>query len=400
MLFSKKKDSGTSSKKKLSKEEKKKAKAEKKKKKSNNKDSKKKDSKKKDKKKNAPARVAEKEHVFRDVRYFRYMPYSLLVALVCFLIGGIWIGYNNHQQKVEAARQSMPIGTQLPLSQGNAKGNLKVGGIIVSKDHKHMAVSISYDQTAHTNLSAFGSNYFMWLVSSPDFPVKDVHLKYGFFGTDGNGVLQINSDKPLPNEAFVVMLADKSNLVNANQLSASGADDDQDDIDKSITAQLAEGNLNNNDDNNNNNQNSSSANTKANIPVYYVRLNPYYAKTVKTWDNERELCDELFVKDNLKKLKQQMNHDTSQLKEAKRTLKEYNRRLAINPQDQNAQQDQQSMEQQIQSLQESYNSAKKQYDRDISYRISEHILGDEATKFHVIQTTNLQFFGNAGPGGS
>ena len=98
MLFSKKKDSGTSSKKKLSKKEKKTAKAEK----NNNKDSRKKES----KKKKTPNRVSEKEHVFRDVRYFRYMPYSLLVALICFLIGGIWIGYNNHQQKVEAARQS------------------------------------------------------------------------------------------------------------------------------------------------------------------------------------------------------------------------------------------------------------------------------------------------------
>lgn len=389
MLFKKKKKSENDLKKKPSKVNKKNKKKDKSKKKA-------------EKEKNVPNRVSEKEHVFKDVRYFRYMPYSLLVALV-LLIGGVgWMAYNNHQYSVEQSRLSMPKGTQLPLFKGTAKGQaqLTIGDSIVSPDKKHMAVSIQYNQAAHMNMSAFGNKYHLWLVTDKGYPVKNIHMKYGFFGTDGNGVLQISSDKPFRNQAIVVMLIDESNLVTEDELNSSSSPVADNNIDKSITAQLAEGNMNNNSQDDGTNANGNSHKSSG-PPIYYMRLNPYSAEKVnREWDNERELCDLLFVNSNLKKLKKQMNSVRSRLKSAQETLDECNRRLEVNPQDQYATEKKQNMEDSINSLQSTYNQDLKQYKKDKAYRISKHILGDEADSFRVIETNNMSYFGNSGSGSS
>lgn len=388
MLFKKKKKSESDLKKKQSKTDKKVKKKTAKKEKSK-------------KEKNVPNRVSEKEHVFRDVRYFRYMPYSLLIALV-LLIGGVgWMAYNNHQYSVEQSRLSMPKGTQLPLFKGTAKGQaqLTIGDSIISPDKKHMAISIQYNADAHKNMSAFGNQYHLWLVTDKGYPVKNIHMKYGFFGTDGNGVLQISSDKPFRNQAIVVMLIDESNLVTEDELNDSSSPVADNNIDKSITAQLAEGNMNN--DNQDNNAATSSSQKSSGPPIYYMRLNPYSAKKVNQgWENERELCDLLFVNSNLKKLKKQMNSVRSQLKATEKTLEECNKRLEVNPQDQYATEKKQSMEDSINSLQNTYDQDLKQYEKDKSYRISKHILGDEADSFRVIETNNMSYFGNSGSGNS
>lgn len=383
MLFKKKKKSGNGSKKELSKVNK-------------EKDTSKKKAK---KEKNTPNRVNEKEHVFKDVRYFRYMPYSLLIALI-LLIGGVgWMAYNNHQYAVEQGRLSMPKGTQLPLFKGTAKGQaeLSIGDSIISPDKKHMAVSIQYNSDAHKNMSSFGNQYRLWLVTSKGYPVKNIHMKYGFFGTDGNGVLQISSDKPFRNQAIVVMLIDESNLATENELDSSESPVADNNIDKTITAQLAEGNMNNSQDNGNSNSSQKSSGP----PIYYMRLNPYSAKKVKqNWNNERELCDLLFVNSNLKKLEKQMESARNKLKTAQKTLDECNKRLEINPQDQYAIEKKQNMENSISTLQNTYNQDLKQYKEDKAYRISKHILGDEANTFRIKETNNMSYFGNNDSGNS
>lgn len=393
MLFGKKKKSENGSKKKPSKEDKKKAKSKKKNNKKND----------KEKNKNSSARVSEKEHVFRDVKYFRYMPYSLLVAVV-LLIGGFgWMAYNNHQYSVEQSRLSMPMGTQLPLFKGTAKGSaqLTLGNSIISPDRKHMAVSIQYNADAHQYMSSFGYKYHLWLVADKGYPAQQIHMKYGFFGTDGNGILQISSDKPFRNQAIVVMLIDESNMVTSDQLNDSSSPVANDNnIDKSITAQLAAGNMNNSSQDGNNNANSNSQ--KSSGPaIYYMRLNPYSAKKAsKPWKDERELCDMLFVDSNLKKLKKQMNQTQEKLDSAKDTLNEYNERLKINPQDENAIQGKQNIEDSISNLQQTYKTDLKQYNRDKRYEISNNILGKEAHSFRTILTNDMSYFGNSGSGSS
>lgn len=345
-------------------------------------------------KNNDIVRVAEKEHVSADVRLFKYMPIALMLAVFCFIIGFGDIGWQNHQYKVAQGKLAMPNNTQLPLFKGQSKGTLTLKNAILSQNHKQIAVSIGYDDDAHKQLSSFGNKYKLWLIAPNGYPVQGVRLKYGFFGTDGNGILQINSDKPLPNQAFVVVIVDAGHLVTTEQIETGSDSYTDDDINQSITSQLATGNTDSSDESSSSNGNKSN-NTP---PMYYVRINPYSIQhTNINWgNNDRELVESLFVKHNLKKIRKKINKDKKQLKEAENTREEYEDRLKINPQDQTAAEGKDSLDSTINSLQQSINTQQKNYERISKARFGENILGKQQTKHHNLLTNNMEYFTNSG----
>ena len=343
--------------------------------------------------KNAPVRVTEKERVPADVRLFRWFPRLMAIGIVLICVGFGWIFFANHQAKVAKAAQSMPNGTQLPLYQGTEKGKLTLQNVVLSKNGKQMAASIAYDSDAHTELSSFGKNYGLWVIAPNGYPVKDLHVKYGFFGTDGNAVLQISSDHPLKPQAFVVILVDKAQLVTARDISNGSATTDCD-IDQSITAQLSTGSTGSNGAN----SDSSSSAISNKASMYYVRLNPANAKQANfNWDgNEKPLVEALFINKNLNKIRKTIKTNNIQLKQAKKTLAEYNQRLQINPQDTTAQQGKQSLENTISGLEQSNDAQNKQLKRLETADISKDILGQQQTKFRFILTDKLSMFSNSG----
>lgn len=389
------------------KEEKKRLKKEKKKnKKGKQKDTSKKDSQKKN---DGPQRVSEKEHLFSDVKLFRIMPILLVLSVLFIVIGWSGMAYNTHKYNVAQGRVSMKQGETLPLYYGTQenqqKGTLKIGRSIISKDHKQMAVSIQYDSNAHQNLSAFGNEYRLFFVCTPKYPAQNIHVKYGFFGTDGNGVLQITSDKPFVNEAFDIIMVDKQDLVsNSETLGGSDSNDmDSDQLDKSITAQLSNGTLAG-DNSTDTTSTSDSALAGKHLPAsYYIRLNPYSAKQVDlNWgDNELKLVDNLFVKHNLAKIQKSIEKEKVQLKQAKNTLAEYDHRLSVNPNDSYAQNGKESIEQQISELQSDIKTDQKNFETIKKARLSKEILGEEANTYKLLRTPSLdrvQTIGGSGSG--
>lgn len=372
------------------KEEKKRLKKEKKKKN----DTSKKDS---SKKNEGPKRVSEKEHLFSDVKLFRIMPILFVLAFVFLVVGWGGMAYNTHKYNVAQGKVSMKQGETLPLYYGTQenqqKGTLKIGRSILSKDHKQMAVSIQYDSNAHQNLSAFGDEYKLFFVCTPKYPAQNIHVKYGFFGTDGNGVLQITSDKPFINEAFDIIMVDKQDLVSNNEtLSGSNSNDmDSDQLDKSITAQLSNGTLADSDSNDTTTDSNSALAGKHWPASYYIRLNPYSAKQVDlNWNNnELKLVDNLFVKHNLTKIQKSIESEKSQLKQANNTLAEYNHRLSVNPNDSYAQQGKENMEERISDLQDDIQKDEKNFETIKKARLSKEILGDEANTFKLLRTPSL-----------
>lgn len=350
-------------------------------------------------KKNEVVRVAEKEHVFPDVRLFRYMPILFMISCLLMAGGFSYMGWENHEYKVAQGRLAMPNNTQLPLFKGQPKGVLTLKSVALSEDGKQMAASIGYDDDAHTQMSSFGKKYKLWVVAPNGYPIQDLKVKYGFFGTDGNAVLQVNSKHKLPNEAIVVIIVDAGHMVTQEDLEGSTDTDTSDDsIDQSITAQLATGSTTDSESGNTAANSSSNPNAKGAIPMYYVRLNPYSAKhTDVNWgDNERLMVDHLFVKHNLNHIQHQINSNKTKLKEAKSTRAEYNHRLKINPQDKTASEGKAGMDDEIKSLNDSITSQEANYKRLSKARFSKHVLGQQQTKFHYILTQNMQYFANNG----
>ena len=350
-------------------------------------------------KKNEVVRVAEKEHVFPDVRLFRYMPILFMISCLLMAGGFSYMGWENHEYKVAQGRLAMPNNTQLPLFKGQPKGVLTLKSVALSEDGKQMAASIGYDDDAHTQMSSFGKKYKLWVVAPNGYPIQDLKVKYGFFGTDGNAVLQVNSKHKLPNEAIVVIIVDAGHMVTQEDLEGSTDTDTSDDsIDQSITAQLATGSTTDSESGNTAANSSSNPNAKGAIPMYYVRLNPYSAKhTDVNWgDNERLMVDHLFVKHNLNHIQHQINSNKTKLKEAKSTRAEYNHRLKINPQDKTASEGKAGMDDEIKSLNDSIASQEANYKRLSKARFSKHVLGQQQTKFHYILTQNMQYFANNG----
>lgn len=315
--------------------------------------------------------------------------------LSCFMVfGGFgYLGWQNHEYKVAQSKLAMPNNTQLPLFRGTAKGNLTLKNVMLSKNHCQMAASIGYDDDAHRQLSAFGNKYKLWVVAPNGYPVKDLKVKYGFFGTDGNAILQVNSDKPLPNKAIVIIIVDAGNLVSNEELENGTGGTSDEDIDQSITAQLATGSTQGSSD-----ASSVTTNVSDSVPMYYVRLNPYSAKhTNINWgDNEHELVESLFVKRNLRHIKHQIKINQRKLKQAKITKAEYDKRLKINSQDQTATDGKQEMESTIKGLNTSIEAQNKNYNRLSKARFGKNVLGDQQTKHKSLLTENMQYFTNTG----
>ena len=95
-----------------------------------------------------------------------------------------------------------------------------------------MAIEINYDDTARKTMSSFGYKYKLYLLAAPNYPADNIKLKYGYFSTDGNGVLQIHSKNgKLKNQAFIVGLGDRSGMVDADNLGVNQVTED--DVDNS-----------------------------------------------------------------------------------------------------------------------------------------------------------------------
>lgn len=356
---------------------------------SKKKDKKENPKKKKNEKKNKkPQNVksSEKEVVFKDVRLFRIMPIIFMAGIALIATGAGMAKYANYKYQIKQSQLSMNKNTELPILTGSSdRGTLTLGNSILSKDGKHLAIEFKYDDTAHQNLSAFGKNYKLWLVTDEKYDSSGFEMKYGFFGTDGVGVMQVTSSKGFPNKAFIVMLMDKTDLSSDTDLTGENVSDET--LDKSITAQLAGADSSSDESSNDaNNQESGGR------PIYYARINPYSAKRLKMdWNDEKELVNQLFIKDNLKKIAKQKESDSAKLEQAKRKKKEYEKRLKANPNDATASQGVENLQSTVESLQANLETEDKNYAHLNDYKIANDILGKQQTKFKLLQTTTEKF---------
>lgn len=342
--------------------------------------------KKKKNKKPQAVKSSEKEVVFKDVRLFRVMPIIFMAGVALIATGVGMAKYANYKYQIKQSQLSMSKNTALPILTGSSdRGTLTLGNSILSKDGKHLAVEFKYDDTAHQNLSAFGKNYKLWLVTDEKYDSSGFELKYGFFGTDGVGVMQVASSKGFPDKAFIVMLMDKTDLSSDTDLTGENVSDET--LDKSITAQLAGANSSSNESSDSTNSQDSGGR-----PIYYARINPYSAKRLKTnWNDERELVNQLFIKDNLKKIAKQKESDLAKLEQAKRKKKEYEKRLKANPNDATASQGIDNLRSTIETLKNNLETEDKNYAHLNDYKVANDILGKQQTKFKLLQTTTKKF---------
>lgn len=131
-----------------------------------------------------------------------------IILLFVLAIGGL-IGYEIHQQEVNAKQQSIKVGTRLLPSSENIASILYVDDVNVSKNYKRVTIAIGYSESALALLSFFDKNYSVDLSSSPSFLYKNIHLKYHFDRKNNKGILYINSNKKLPNELLKIKLKEK-----------------------------------------------------------------------------------------------------------------------------------------------------------------------------------------------
>lgn len=317
------------------------------------------------------------------------MPIYLLLGVFLFCLGFGWIHHNAKIYREQVLASSMSYNEQLPLWGGTSKGNLTLGHTKLSKDGKTLAVEIKYDSDAHTALSSFGNRYKLRLVDTKANPMKNAKLSYGIFGTDGSGVLTVYSSTGFQNQSFIVMLIDNGQLVTSSDLNDQTQMSD-DDIDKSITAQLSNAQSSSSTTNNNTINSDSDSNKVKLPPLYYVRLNAHNAsRNYRNWSNDSELIDDLFVKANLNNLDKQMKQTALKVKKAKRTLKEMNSRLAENKDDKVAQQGKDEIQSSLQSLQDNYDSTYKRYKKLESTTIGTDVLKPKQTKYRLYTINNI-----------
>lgn len=134
----------------------------------------------------------------------------LTTILLCFLTIGGLIGYGFYRQEVNAEQQSMQAGTKLWSTGDLSPGNpLYIDSINVSKNHKHMNITLDYSISALVSMSVFDKNYSAKLVSSPRFLYKGIHLKYHFNRKNNKGILHIDSSRKLPKGLLRIELKEK-----------------------------------------------------------------------------------------------------------------------------------------------------------------------------------------------
>lgn len=106
----------------------------------------------------------------KDVKESYIMPILLFLGIFLIVVSLVLDRSvtNNYQKKVMAS--AMKYNEELAIYNGdkNSKGTLTLGHTILSKDGKTLAAEIKYDQTAHENLSSFGSRYRLRLVKRRD----------------------------------------------------------------------------------------------------------------------------------------------------------------------------------------------------------------------------------------
>lgn len=321
----------------------------------------------------------------KDVKESYIMPILLFLGIF-FIVLSLVLDRSvtsNYQKKVMAS--AMKYNEELAIYNGdkNSKGTLTLGHTILSKDGKTLAAEIKYDQTAHENLSSFGSRYRLRLIKRRDNQ-KNYQLSYGLFGTDGSGVLHIHSNSGFNNQSIIVMIIDAGQLVSSDALGTDTQVKDTD-IDKSITAQLSD----------NSGGDSSSAdlhdNSKKLPPIYYVRLNALNAKrSTRNWTNDSQLVRDLFVNDNLKKYKKVQKKNEKKLHNGYRTLQEMDTRLQENPKDETAQQNREDLKGNITSLKQEIKKDRNNYKLLKNSSFSDKILDPKQTKYHLFKVHDLR----------
>lgn len=141
---------------------------------------------------------------------FKNRKQILVIILLNFLTIGGLVGCGVHYQQVKAERQSMQAGTKLWSTGGLSPGNpLYIDSINVSKNYKHMNITLGYSISALVSLSVFDKNYSAKLVSSPRFLYKGIHLKYHFNRKNNKGILHIDSSRKLPKGLLRIKLKEK-----------------------------------------------------------------------------------------------------------------------------------------------------------------------------------------------
>lgn len=324
-----------------------------------------------------------------DVKLFYIMPIVVVIAIICIVTGGIWTFRNNAIYQSKLMASSMQYQEALPLWGGTSKGNLALGHTKLSKDGKTLAVEITYDDSAHKELSSFGNRYKLRLVDTKDNKMTHAKLSYGLFGTDGSGVLTIYNPDGFKNKSFIVMIIDNGQLVTSNDLSDSTQLSD-DELDKSITSELSNPSQNS-DQNNNVGQTS----TRAKLPpLYYVRLNAKNTqRNYRNWDSDSQIVEDLFIDANLKKIRNTMSNLDKKIAKAKKTLKEMDSRLDENKEDNTARESKEELESSLQDLERKYESQRKRYEKLDNSKFKKNILAPKQTKYHAYTVDDINSIG-------
>lgn len=321
-----------------------------------------------------------------DVKMFYIMPIILIIGLICIGASQAMVMHNSQVYKQKVMESSMTYGTELPLWGGTSNGVLKLGHTKLSHNGKDLAVEIQYNSDAHDALSSFGNRYKLRLVDTTNNKMH-VKMRYGLFGTDGSGVLVVHSDKGFKNQAFVVMIIDNGHLITSDELNNdSGSTMTDDDLDKSITAQLS----NTDDTNSASSSNSASKNLP---PLYYARLNAHStSRSSHNWNNDRDIVEDLFVRSNLRSIEANEKSLEGKIDKGNETLKEMQDRLKENPNDTIAQENVQNLQSSLASLQQSLQSAKANKRKVQNSTIQTNVLDPVQTKYETFTVDNLNQF--------
>ena len=321
-----------------------------------------------------------------DVRLHWIMPIIFAVSVLLILISGIKIHKNIAVYKAKVLASSMSYGSELPLWGGTTNAKLTLGNTVLSKDGKTLAVEVKYDDIARNTLSSFGKNYRLRLVVTDKNKMPDAVIKYGMFSTDGSGVLTVHSKHGFKNQAFIVMLVDRGYLVSTNALTTDGDTYTDDDLDKSITAQLADADANDNS--------SSSKKDDKNVPpIFYMRLNAHNARRSKTnWSNDREIVRSLFIDRNIKEKQKDINKNLKKIEQGNNTIKEMEQRLKENPDNQTAQKQLPILKNSVSTLQAAVDSQQKSVDKLKNSVIRKNILEPKETTYkrYLVDTLDIK----------
>ncbi|MDT0111664.1 hypothetical protein QJV45_14365 [Listeria booriae] len=343
----------------------------------------------KEKKKSKPVKAKKrknirKKKVFKnpsDVRLFYVMPVLLLIGVICVISGFVILHHNSTVYTDKVLASSMKKGEELVKRNQDSEGTLTLGNTVLSADEKTLAVEIKYDEAAHSQLSAFGDNYKIFVISTKDNRMNKVSVKYGMFGTDGSGVLTIYKKDGFKNRAFKVYIMDKEQLVSSDDLQDSRTLTDSE-IESSIESQLAAADTETSTD---------GEKPKDKLPpTYIVRLNAHSAEvSYRNWWNDKELIEDLFVDRNLKKIEKNKNDLVKKIEKGKASLEEMDKRLKKNPNDSTALSNKQTLENSLENLDVALKKEESDFTRISQSHIDTHVLDPKQTKYQYYEVNDI-----------